>query len=162
MRYVWDRKQRPPSSMMTQPALHPPLPQRLLAPTVRLGLLFKVACPQAERPTLWTLEARNRQNMRRVVRWLSMNRRKLGGKWRVSHSRLKRALSSIAAFRLTKGTLEVEVTEVDGRTQAEIVESSEGHAAREKELRKQERRAAHWRAQPSKAPLDSQESCLVS
>ena len=109
------------------------------------------------------IEERSGPSTQKGVRWLSMSGRKLRTRRLVSHSRAGPALFSRVACWLTRDISEVTVTEADDILEAEASQSFHGHDARETFAReKKDRKAARWRTQPSKAPLDSQESCTVS
>ncbi len=145
-----------------QPALHQPRPSRLLAPMVREWPPLKAGCTQAERPTFQISRARSRPGTQKAVRWLSTSGRKLRRRRPVSHSHTGHTMSSNVACRLTEGIVEVTVTQVEDTVGAGVSHASQDREAREKEARQKERKAARWRTQPSSAPLDSQESCIVS
>ena len=94
--------------------------------------------------------------MQTVIRSLNISGRKLRTKRPVSQSRIRHALSSYVACGLTDEILEIIVVEVDDAVQAKASQSSRDREARKEKAREKEKRAARWRTQPRKAPLDSQ------
>ena len=95
-----------------------------------------------------------------------MSTRRQAIKRPVSHSRIhfKHALPllPVSCRLIDSGGVEVEVTEVDDEVQAEASQRSRDKEQREKDAKKLQKKAARWRTQPSKASLDSQESCVVA